>query len=68
VHKAYYSHDLRMRKPDVEIYQYVLDENNLIAEETIFLDDNADNIKGAEKIGIRVKYIAEANQVFDLFD
>ena len=68
VHKIYYSHILHMRKPDAEIYQYVLDDYNLRAEETIFLDDNADNVKGAEKVGIIVKHITEANQIFDLFN
>jgi len=68
VHKVYYSHILRMRKPDAEIYQYVLEDYNLCAEETIFLDDNVDNVKGAEQVGIRVKHITDSNQIFDLFN
>lgn len=68
VHKVYYSHILRMRKPDAEIYQYVLDDQGLRVEETIFLDDNADNVKGAEQVGLKVKYITDSNQIFDLFN
>ncbi|HEX5169263.1 MAG TPA: HAD family phosphatase [Cyclobacteriaceae bacterium] len=68
VHKAYFSHDLRMRKPDAEIYQHVLDDADLRPEETLFLDDNVDNLQGAAKLGIRVKHVTGARQVLDLFD
>lgn len=68
VHKAYYSYVVRMRKPDAEIYQYVLDDLKLNAGETVFLDDNADNIKGAEQLKIKVKHITNSNQIFELFD
>jgi putative hydrolase of the HAD superfamily len=67
-HKAYYSHVMHMRKPDAEIYQYVLDDLKLNPEETVFLDDNADNIKAAALLGIKVKYIINSNQLFELFD
>ncbi len=50
--KVYFSHILKMRKPDREIFDFVLAENNLIAEETIFVDDNAQNVKSASEIGI----------------
>jgi glucose-1-phosphatase len=38
-HKAYYSHVMKMRKPDAEIFQSLLDENSMVPEETLFLDD-----------------------------
>lgn len=68
VHKAYYSHVLHMRKPDAEIYQYVLDELKLNPGETVFLDDNADNIRGASQLGIKVQHITDSNQLFEMFD
>lgn len=68
VHKAYYSHQLKMRKPDAEIYQFVLDDYKLKSNETVFLDDNVDNIQGALKLGIQVKHITNPSQVFALFD
>ena len=67
-HKTYYSHVVRMRKPDAEIYQYVLDDFKLKPEETVFLDDNADNIKGAEQLNIKVRHIINSNQLLELFD
>lgn len=50
--RVYYSHELGLSKPDIKIYQKVLQENNLIPEETIFIDDNISNVEGARLAGI----------------
>jgi putative hydrolase of the HAD superfamily len=55
----YYSHEIGMRKPDVEIYQYVLEQNHLRPEETIFVDDMKINIENARLLGIRGIHLAE---------
>ena len=67
VHKAYYSHRLGMRKPELEIYRHVLEQNRLIPERTIFLDDNPDNIKAANSLYIQTRHITQLQQVRDLF-
>ena len=51
--KVYYSHELNMIKPSPEIYNHVLSDSQLKAEETLFIDDNADNIASASKLGIQ---------------
>ena len=51
--KHYYSHLLGMGKPDPEIFNYVLKENALIAEETLFVDDSLQHIQSAQKLGIK---------------
>lgn len=56
--KAYYSHVVGMRKPDKEIYEWVLMENGLSAEETLFIDDTPENVKAAESAGIRGLYLS----------
>jgi len=66
-HKTYYSHLMKMRKPDAEIYDYVLKENNLKASETIFLDDNAANLKGAASVGIQTFHVTHPDLIFSLF-
>ena len=66
-HKAYYSHLMGMRKPDAEIYEYVLKENGLKAEETIFLDDNLANLKGAASVGIQTFHVSHPDTIFSLF-
>ena len=49
----YLSHEINLRKPNAEIYQFVLDENGIKAEETLFIDDTKENTDAAEKLGIR---------------
>jgi glucose-1-phosphatase len=55
--RVYYSYEIKMAKPDVKIYEFVLRDNDLKAGETLFIDDNADNIKGAAKAGIKTLHI-----------
>ena len=50
--KFYLSHEIHMRKPNLEIYRYVLDENGLNAEETFFVDDSKANTDAAATLGI----------------
>lgn len=68
--KAYYSHLLHLRKPNADIYEFVLHNAGLKAEETLFIDDREDNIEGARAVGIRghQHQIGEevANEVFKL--
>jgi len=56
-HKTYYSHVMKKRKPDAEIFEQVLQENNLLPEETLFLDDHPKNIEGAAAVGIRTLHV-----------
>lgn len=39
-------------KPNAEIYEYLINEYNLIPEETVFIDDLESNIEGARACGI----------------
>ncbi len=48
----YLSHEIHLRKPNAEIFQFVLDENGLLPEETFFVDDTTENTEAAEKMGI----------------
>ncbi len=52
--KVYYSQQMLLRKPDVEIFQKVIDDNNLIPEETLFIDDSPQHLVGAQKAGLNV--------------
>lgn len=62
--KVYFSHLIGMRKPEPEIYLKVLNENNLTANETIFVDDNLENIEAAKKLGVHSIQIK--NEVVDI--
>jgi len=49
----YLSQQIKMRKPDADIYEYVLQENQLVPEETFFIDDTKENTDSADKLGIK---------------
>ena len=66
-HKAYYSHRMKKRKPDAEIFEQVLEENNLLPEETLFLDDYAVNIEGAKALGIKTIHVTSPHLILDYF-
>lgn len=50
--KFYLSQEIGLRKPNAEIFEFVLNENGLKADETFFIDDNKENTDGAKKLGI----------------
>ena len=63
----YLSHEIQMRKPNSDIYEYVLQENNLNPEETFFIDDTKENTDAAAQLGIKVWNIdPETEDVIDL--
>lgn len=49
---ALISYQDHLIKPDPRIYQTILDRYHLIPEETVFFDDNADNVRAAANLGI----------------
>jgi putative hydrolase of the HAD superfamily len=55
--RAYYSHHISLRKPDKEIFEYILSENNLIANEVLFVDDSIQHIETAKGLGIKTIHI-----------
>lgn len=64
----YLSHEINLRKPNEDIYQFVLKQNNLKAEECLFIDDTKDNTDTASKLGIHIWNIDETKEnVIDLF-
>lgn len=66
-HRAYYSHIMKKRKPNSDIFEEVLRESGLKAEETLFLDDNAANIEGARKVGIMTLHVVTPDLILEYF-
>ncbi len=62
--KAYYSHEIGMRKPEKEVFDFVLRDSGLNERETLFIDDSLENIKIAQKSGIQTFHL----RGFDLFN
>jgi glucose-1-phosphatase len=51
-YKPYFSHTLGARKPKVSSYQLLLQKENLVASQTLFIDDGEANIEGAAAAGL----------------
>ncbi len=50
--KDYFSHLVHMRKPNLDIYEHVIKDAQIDPSESIFIDDNADNVAGAIAAGL----------------
>lgn len=61
--QVYYSSRMKMRKPDSKIFEFVLKQNHLLAEETLFVDDSEQHIKGAEKVGLQVYHLKQGEDI-----
>jgi putative hydrolase of the HAD superfamily len=51
------------RKPDPASFQFILDIEGLVAEETLFIDDNEPNVIAAASIGLQVLYLQPGMRV-----
>lgn len=65
--KAYFSHEINMRKPNAEIFELVLNENGLKTEETLFIDDSIQHIEGANKLGIQTIFLKKGEDILSYF-
>ncbi|MEL5893350.1 HAD family phosphatase [Bacteroides sp. GD17] len=55
------SYEMKMAKPDAEIFRRVLDETDIVPQETLFIDDSDANCRTAETLGIST-YTPEAHE------
>jgi epoxide hydrolase-like predicted phosphatase len=55
--KVFVSYEMGLMKPDQQIYLDLMSQAGIVADETLFLDDNLDNIKGAESVGIQTIHV-----------
>jgi putative hydrolase of the HAD superfamily len=65
--RIYFSHHIHMRKPDPEIFERVMNENNLLPGETLFVDDSMQHIEGAKKAGLQTLFVEKGKMISDLF-
>lgn len=64
--KVYYSCRIGMRKPDKEIFEFVLKENKLQPEQTVFIDDSVQHVRAAGEAGINSYLLPKNTEVADL--
>jgi putative hydrolase of the HAD superfamily len=67
--KFYLSQEIHLRKPNKDIFDFVLHENNLIPNECLFIDDTKENTDMAATIEINIWNIDETKEdVVSLFE
>lgn len=66
--KDYYSHLMGMRKPDTEIFKFVLDTHDLRPQETLFIDDSPQHIAAAKQLGIQAQLLKHGDTLPDLLE
>lgn len=64
--KAWYSHDINLRKPDLKAFEYILNDKQLLPHETIFIDDALVNVEGARAAGIQGFHLEPGKTVLDI--
>jgi glucose-1-phosphatase len=65
--KAYYSHEINDRKPELSSYQKVIEHSGINPDESIFVDDLEKNIIAAQKTGLKTFWLKEGMEMAELF-
>lgn len=66
--RSYFSQLLHIRKPKVEGFRHIIEENGLCPEETLFIDDSPQHLVGARAAGLLTLHLEDGMDVTDLFD
>jgi glucose-1-phosphatase len=65
--RIFYSHEMGLAKPDVAIYEKVVEELGTSPERVLFFDDLLANVEGAKKIGIHAVQVTRPQVLLDYF-
>lgn len=63
---AYFSHEMHMRKPLPEAFQFVLDNEKLNPSETLFIDDTHRHIEGAKTVGLNTYLLPKGEDITEM--
>lgn len=64
--RSYYSHLLGLRKPNKDIFEYILTDSNLKPGQTLFIDDSYNNIDTARNLGFMTHLLLPGENIEDL--
>lgn len=65
---VWYSHVLGLRKPNTDIFIEITKRAQLHPHATLFLDDRADNIATAKKLGFQTQLITNTHTIKQIFN
>ena len=66
--ETFLSYEMHLAKPDKAIFEKVLEEANLLPEETLFIDDSEANCKAASELGIHTHHYHIGEDLKELFE
>lgn len=66
-HKAYFSFDTHLAKPDPDAFEFIINQHDLKPEETLFIDDSAENIAVAKSLGLKTYLLQKPERIRDIF-
>ena len=66
--ETFLSYEMHLAKPDKAIFEKVLEEANLLPEETLFIDDSEANCKAAEELGIHTHHYHIGDDLSKIFE
>lgn len=67
-HQVYYSHEIGFKKPDPMAFHIILNEHNLQATDSLFIDDKQENINAAQKLGIQTLLMPPNEKLTNLIE
>jgi glucose-1-phosphatase len=66
--KVFLSHEMGLAKPDVAIYEAVLNDISISPHKVLFFDDLPANLEGAKKTGIQTFHISHKKALLEFFN
>jgi putative hydrolase of the HAD superfamily len=61
--KVYFSHEIGMRKPDAEVFEFILAQNSIPKEKILFVDDSSQHIAGAKRLGLSAYFLEKGKNI-----
>ncbi|MFI3267967.1 MAG: HAD family phosphatase [Rikenellaceae bacterium] len=65
--RCFYSNEMKMRKPNAEIYLKVIQQTGIDPQKTLFIDDLEENVEAARKCGINGYCLKQNETILDIF-
>lgn len=65
--KAYFSHEIKMRKPNQDIFNYIVKDAGIEKDSSLFIDDAEKNIHAAREVGLKAFFKPQDMELIDFF-
>ncbi len=65
--RVYYSHEIGMRKPNRDVFDFVCLENHIDPRKALFLDDSIQHVMGARAAGLNAIHLSAETPLISVF-